>query len=55
MNPAMTGEVDLKQLIEYTLRGGWPAGVNMSVEQTMYLSAEYLDAVLEDDIYRLDA
>ena len=55
MNPAMTGEVDLKQLIEYILRGGWPAGVNMSVEQTMYLSAEYLDAVLEDDIYRLDA
>ncbi|MDE6602116.1 MAG: DUF4143 domain-containing protein [Lachnospiraceae bacterium] len=54
LKPVMTGEVDLKKIIEYILRGGWPAGVEMPVEQALYLPAEYLDAVLEDDIYRMD-
>ncbi len=54
MKPAMTGEVDLRKLIGYIIRGGWPAGIGMDFEQAAYLPAQYLDAVLEDDIYRMD-
>lgn len=50
----MTGEVDLKKLIGYIIRGGWPAGIQMEFERAARLPAEYLDAVLEDDIYRMD-
>lgn len=54
MQPAMTGEVDLKKLIGCIIRGGWPAGIEMDFEHAAYLPSEYLDAVLEDDIYRMD-
>lgn len=54
IQPVMTGEVDLKKLIGYIVRGGWPAGIQMGFEQAARLPAEYLDAVLEDDIYRMD-
>ena len=53
LNPAMTGEVSLKKLIELIIRGGWPSAVNLSVEQTMLLPAEYLNAAI-DDVYRID-
>ena len=32
--PAMTGEVDLRKLIEYIIRGGWPGSVKLTVEQS---------------------
>lgn len=54
IQPVMTGEVELRKLIDYIIRGGWPAGIQMNFEQAAYLPAEYLDAVLEDDIYRMD-
>lgn len=54
LQPAMTGEVDLKLLIDCIVRGGWPAGLLMDTEKASYLPGEYLDAVLEDDIYRMD-
>lgn len=54
MDPVMTGEVDLREIIEYIVRGGWPANVDMDLTQAAYLPAEYLEAVLEDDIYRMD-
>ena len=52
--PVMTGEVELKKLIDYIIRGGWPANMELDLEQAALLPAQYLDAVLEDDIYRLD-
>lgn len=53
LNPAMTGEVSLKKLIELIVRGGWPGAVKLPVEQAALLPAEYLNAVI-DDSYRID-
>ena len=54
LNPAMTGEVSLKKLIELIVRGGWPGAVKLPVEQAASLPAEYLNAVIDDDVYRID-
>ncbi|MFI3213133.1 MAG: DUF4143 domain-containing protein [Eubacteriales bacterium] len=54
LQPIMTGEVSLKTLIEYIVRGGWPGSLNLTVEQAALLPAQYLDAVLDDDVYRMD-
>ena len=31
--PVMTGEVDLRKLIEYIIRGGWPGSIKLPLEQ----------------------
>lgn len=54
MTPAMTGEVKLEKLIELIIRGGWPGAINLSVEQAALLPAEYLNAVIDDDVYRIN-
>lgn len=54
MTPKMTGEVDLRKIIEYIVRGGWPASLGLPVESAALLLKEYLEAVLNDDIYRVD-
>ena len=54
MAPAMTGEVDLKALIGLIIRGGWPGSLGLSSEQAALLPAEYLNAVIDDDVYRMD-
>lgn len=52
--PAMTGEVDLKKLTELIIRGGWPDSITLTVDQAALLPAEYLNAVIDDDVYRMD-
>ncbi len=52
--PAMTGEVDLRNLITYIIRGGWPGSLGLSLDQAALLPAEYLDAIVNDDVYRMD-
>lgn len=54
LTAAMTGDVDIQKLIEFILRGGWPGSLGLSVEQAMLLPAEYLNAVIDDDVYRID-
>lgn len=54
VNPAATGEVQLKQLIEYTVRGGWPGSMGLNLEDAARIPMQYLRAVVEDDMYRLD-
>lgn len=54
LTPAMTGEVDLKRLIELIIRGGWPGSLGLQPEQAALLPAQYLDAVIDDDVYRMD-
>lgn len=54
MTPALTGEVDLKKLIELIIRGGWPGSLGLPLEQAALLPAQYLDAVIDDDVYRID-
>lgn len=54
IKPAMTGEVDLKKLINMIIRGGWPGSLGLPVEQAALLPVEYLNAVIDDDVYRID-
>lgn len=52
---AMTGEVQLEQLIDYIIRGGWPGNQSAELEQAALLPASYITGVIEDDIHRIDA
>lgn len=49
-----TGDVMLSRLTELVIRGGWPASIQMSLRDAALVPREYLMAVVEDDIYRLD-
>ena len=54
ITPSMTGEVDIEMLVSLIIRGGWPGSLDLTPEQASLLPAEYLSAVLADDVYRLD-
>lgn len=51
---ALTGEVDLKNLIALIIRGGWPGAIQLPVEQAALLPTEYLNAVIDDDVFHID-
>ena len=50
----ITGEVDLRNIIDFIIRGGWPANQETTLKQAAYLPVEYINAVLDDDVYRID-
>ena len=50
----MTGAVNLKELISLIIRGGWPASLNLPAAAAALVPAEYLKAVIDDDVYRID-
>ena len=54
MESVMTGEVRLTDLIGYILRGGWPASLGLSIKEVSLLPQQYLDAIVDDDVYRID-
>lgn len=54
MTPKMTGEVDLRKIAEYIVRGGWPASIGLTIDKATLLPKEYIEAVLNDDVYRMD-
>ena len=54
MDAVMTGEVSLNKLTELIVRGGWPGSIGLSTEQAAMLPSEYLSAVIDDDVYRID-
>ncbi len=54
IEPVMTGEVDLKKIIEHIVRGGWPASLGLPIEKAALLPAQYLEAVIQDDAFRMD-
>ena len=54
LTPELTGEVDINQLIYYVVRGGWPGNIGVSRENAQLLPESYINAILDDDIQRLD-
>ena len=54
ITPALTGTVDLENIIEFIVRGGWPGSLKLPIEQAALLPKEYLSAVIDDDVYRID-
>lgn len=54
LNVLPTGDVDLEQLMSLIVRGGWPANLNSSSKMHTALSEQYISAILEDDVFRMD-
>lgn len=52
--PAITGEVELLRLAQYIVRGGWPGNLTVPEPQAGLMAMEYLNAILENDVYRLN-
>lgn len=54
LTPVLTGNVELKELIRQIIQGGWPASVGVPLKKAALLPMEYLDAIISDDVYRVD-
>ncbi len=54
IEPKILGEVDLRKIIDFIIRGGWPANQETTLKQAAYLPIQYIRAVLDDDVYRID-
>ena len=49
-----TGEVDLRNLARLIIRGGWPANLEYSAKDASEAIEEYINLIVDDDLYRLD-
>ena len=54
LTPAITGDVDLRTLARLTVRGGWPGNLETDSADISLLPNEYLNAVIDDDVNRID-
>ena len=50
----MTQEVKLQSLIDLIIRGGWPASLGLGLKEAALIPAEYLQNVIDEDVYRID-
>jgi hypothetical protein len=55
LDPTMTGETDIRDLIEFIIRGGWPASVGLPIREATLIPKEYLDVIIDDDAFRVDS
>ena len=54
LSQALTGEVDLRDLVYYIVRGGWPGNIDVSPEDAQILPESYIRAIIDDDAQRID-
>lgn len=54
LDSSMTGDVSLTDLIYFVVRGGWPGNLGVSPEDAQLLPEAYLNAILDDDVQRID-
>lgn len=54
MKDVLTGEVDLREIINLIIRGGWPGNIGVPAKEAVHLADEYLKAIIDDDVYRMD-
>lgn len=54
MQARLTGEVNLKTIIDLVVRGGWPGNLDVYSSHALLSAHEYLTAILDDDVYRID-
>ena len=48
------GEVSLHRIAELVVRGGWPDGLDTTLDTARELARSYLDRMVEDDAIRID-
>ena len=49
-----TGNVELQQLIDLIVRGGWPESTGMPVERAAQIAKSYIKTVIAEDVNRID-
>ena len=54
ITPCLTGEVSLKSLGYYIVRGGFPFSLDAPAENAGIVSLSYVDTILKDDAERID-
>lgn len=54
ISPVLTGEVNLVDLIDNIIRGGWPGNQDLPLKQAALVPIEYIDTVLKNDVQKLD-
>ncbi len=54
LTQTLTGNVDLRDLIYYAVRGGWPGNLGVSVEDAQIIPESYINAIIDDDAQRID-
>jgi len=52
--PIHTGEVELRELIYYAVRGGWPGNLETPYSVCGNIAKEYLKTVVDDDMFKVD-
>ncbi len=50
----LTGDVHLKKLAYFIIRGGFPGNLGLTSEDASIVVKEYIDLIVQDDLYRLD-
>lgn len=54
LTPAMTGEVSLRDLANYIVRGGFPGAMGLPAENAQLIAESYIETILNDDAQRID-
>lgn len=54
LTPKLIGNVELLDLIDYIIRGGWPGNQDVPIESARLLPKEYIDGVVDDEVHRID-
>jgi len=54
IKPGLVTSTTLEQLAEFIICGGWPASVKLPFSKARLIPEKYLQAVLDEDIYKLD-
>lgn len=50
-----TKDVNLRNLAHLIIRGGWPGNISYSSDDSRKVVSEYIDLIINDDLYRLDS
>ncbi|MDL2292580.1 DUF4143 domain-containing protein [Acholeplasma sp. OttesenSCG-928-E16] len=50
----LTSDVSLEKIIDIIVRGGWPNSINKSRKQTLDITKEYINSIIEEDFTRVD-
>ena len=50
----LTGEVNLRDIANYIVRGGFPGALGIAVEDAQLISESYIETILTDDAQRID-
>ena len=52
--PVVTGDVSLIHIVNLIVRGGWPGSIGINPDSAGLLAKEYINAVINDDLSRVD-